>query len=161
MDPKSDKFRQSELPNLEDFKDEFDQYETPANRRKHRMYVVTCTNCERKILCGSCICWAGCLGKVLWRLKTAWVPKPPEAAMAATSSSSGSGGGVLDSTTATLPVTGRRKRDANSILVVPNTRLSNDPEFRRRMFHQLCSEPGGWQEWCTSVLKPLRKHMKR
>ena len=63
MDPKSDKFRQSELPNLDDFKDEFDQYETPVEQRKHRLYVVTCTNCKRKILCGSCICWVGCLGK--------------------------------------------------------------------------------------------------
>ena len=47
------------------------------------------------------------------------------------------------------------------MLVVPNTRLVDDLEVRRRMFQQLGNESGSWKEWCDNLLKPIVKHSRK
>ena len=54
MDLDSNKFRYSNLPNLDDFQEAFDHYDTPVGQRRHRLHVVVCTKCGRK----SCVAHA-------------------------------------------------------------------------------------------------------
>ena len=78
MNPKSNKFRHSNLPNLDDIQDEFDQYDTPADQRKNRLYVVICTKCKRKYYAALAYVGQAVAGKCYGALRPNGFRRPPE-----------------------------------------------------------------------------------